>query len=174
MASTDLEILRQIDDLLNQSDEKTRQRILGWLNTKYSFFESPEPRKSKKKRSAKKPKVKTKTNHPTFAKNLNLRPKAGISFLEFAKSKAPDSIHEKNAVAVYFLEKELKAPADISGVYTCYKEVGWKLPSDVNLSLRRTASSHGFIDTSDTANIRMTVIGENLIEHTLPKMKAKP
>ena len=113
---------------------------------------------------------KRRSSTPTFVRDLDLRPKEKQSFKDFAATKSPESNHERSAVSVYWLTQI----ADVSGVtidhvYTCYKEANWKVPPNLANSLAVTANKKGWLNTEDMQNLRVTVPGENLVEHDLPR-----
>jgi hypothetical protein len=81
---------------------------------------------------------------------------------------------ERNLVFVYFLQHEL----GISGItdnhiFTCYRDVGAKLPTALRQSLFDTSNRNGWLDTSDMSNIVVATPGMNHIEHDLPKKVAE-
>jgi hypothetical protein len=57
----------------------------------------------------------------------------------------------------------------VDEVYTCYKHLGEKPPTILNQSLKDTASRKGSIDTSSLDAITVTMTGENLVEHDMPR-----
>lgn len=122
-----------------------------------------------------KPKTNSKTaskskDNLTLLKELNLRPTGKKSFKDFFDEKKPSSAGEFNTVAVYYLSEMLSLPnITPNHIYTCYKEVSKRPPEAFAQSLRDTASKHGYIDTSDSNNIKVPLRGKNFIEHDLPK-----
>lgn len=106
-------------------------------------------------------------------KDLDLLPNGKESFKSFYEMKKPTTNIEFNAVAVYYMEKILgKAEITISDVYTCYKNVGRKVPNALKQSLTDTSSSrYGYIATANNC-FTIPVVGENFVEYDLPK-KAK-
>lgn len=92
------------------------------------------------------------------------------AFADFVQEKSPDSDAEFNTVAVYYLSKHLSV-SDIGQdhVYTCYKAAKRKVPTNMPQSLRNTHSRTGAIEYDrGPKNIRVTTIGENVVEHDLP------
>lgn len=91
---------------------------------------------------------------------------------EFYKEKNPDIAYEKNLVFVYFLQKrlELKNIND-THIYTCYKFVNEKIPTALKQSLSETSRLKSWIDSSSLENIKVSIVGENYVEHDLPKSK---
>lgn len=121
--------------------------------------ESPKPKSSKRKI----PKMQ-------LIKDLDLRPDGKKSLGEFYGEKAPKTQADQIAVHVYYLRKILELEEVTSHhVYTCFKEVSVKVPNDLPQIIRNTANKKGTVDTSDANCIRITTIGENLVEHDLPK-----
>jgi hypothetical protein len=92
----------------------------------------------------------------------------GPSLRDFYGEKKPGSFVEHNTLFVFYLNRT-KFIEDVtpSHVYTCYKEVGARIPGAFYQSLLDT-SRKGWIDTRDTAKIRVTTVGENFVEHDLP------
>jgi hypothetical protein len=117
-----------------------------------------------------KPKRKTaKKGSFSMVKDLNLRPKGKKGLKEFCGEKAPKTHVEKCTVSVYYLCNDLSISAvDMNHVYTCYKHMKWRLPSDLSNMLAQ-AGSKGYLDVTDRANITVTTHGDNLVEHDLPK-----
>ena len=54
-------------------------------------------------------------------------------------------------------------------MYTCYKEVGQKVPKNLYQSIVDTKKNKGWIESSDMGNIFVSVIGENYVEHDMKK-----
>jgi len=173
-----------IDEALAElQDQAAKDRILSWAWDKFSSrrgqpeSQSPRPvrRKGGRSKPASSPKGKPKPTasvSPSIVKDLNLMPEGKASFRSFAATKNPSSNHEKNTVAVYYLQKELAVTAITSDhVYTCYKDASWRVPAQFRNSLAKTAHIKGWIDTRDMASIRITTQGENLVEHDLPRQK---
>jgi hypothetical protein len=100
---------------------------------------------------------------------LNLRPSGKTSFKDFADEKKPTTSNERNVVAVYYM-KHLVAIEKVTTdhVFTAYRELRWKLPTDFRNSLQVTASAKGWIDTSDMNDITLTTRGTNAVEQDLP------
>jgi hypothetical protein len=102
-------------------------------------------------------------------KSLNLRPKDRQSFADFAAEKTPRTQHEKNVVAVYWLTRVAGlGQATVDQVYTCYKDRTWRVPPDLRNNLAVAASTKAWIDTSNMDDLKVTVNGENYVEHDLP------
>jgi hypothetical protein len=117
-----------------------------------------------------------KVGSPSIVKDLNLRPTKGQSFADFAEEKIPGSTPntERSLVAVYYLEKVSSVTEiGVDHVYTAYKEAKWPLPSNLGNQLQVVASTKGWLDTSNMSSVTTTVIGENYVEHSLPRQKAK-
>jgi hypothetical protein len=103
----------------------------------------------------------------TLVNDLDLK-----TLREFFQAKKPTNGFEKNVIFVYYLQQTLGMKNGITAdhVYTCYKSVGEKFPAALRQNLIDTARRKGWIDTRDTNNIRLSTIGENLVEHDLPRV----
>ncbi|WP_342487607.1 hypothetical protein MKY83_19265 [Bacillus sp. FSL M8-0266] len=122
-------------------------------------------------------KSKRKTNNKSESyqqnKNLNLIPKGNQSFKEFYDLKKPISSKDFNIVAVYYLEKILgRNEITIEDIYTCYKQSLHKMPKRLKQSLADTSSKSGLINIQNNL-YSIPLLGENYIEHNLPKLKNK-
>lgn len=107
---------------------------------------------------------------PSLVRDLNLKPKGKDSFDKLAGQKKPTSNQHKCVVAVYYLRHEIGVPSiTVDHVYTCFKHMQWRVPSSLGNTLAYVASVHGWLDTSNMADIKITTIGENLVEHDLPR-----
>lgn len=128
--------------------------------------------KAKKKKSKKKTTTVKKQSY-TILKDLDLRNTGGKSFKDFVEEKNPSSAIEFNAVSVYFLKEVLELDGiTINHINTCYKEVKRKPPGDLLQSIRDTSSNkYGYIDTSDSSDIKAPHRGSSFVEHDLPKKK---
>jgi hypothetical protein len=183
---SEIDALKAIDDSLSALDDlEARNRILEWACKKFSSKPVPpvagEPTasaigtvktKSKKVGSGAKSKSKAKPSL-SMVKDLNLKPNGKPSLDDFVEQKKPISHYEKCTVCTYFLKHELNLDAiSESHVFTCLKHMKWRIPANLSNTLAYTASQYGWLDTSDLQKIRITTMGENLVEHDLPKKKA--
>jgi hypothetical protein len=183
-AISEIDALKAVDEALSGlEDAAARDRVLRWAWEKFCTKPIPktlheesepdaEPRKPRRKAGAKstqaKPKGKGKLS-PSIVKDLNLKPSGKKSLDAFSNEKKPGSNQQKCALSVYYLRNELglkQVGAD--HVYTCFKHMKWRVPSDLRNTLQYTASKDGWLDTAEMSDIKMTAIGDNLVEHDLP------
>jgi hypothetical protein len=178
---TEIDALKVVDDALAQlEDQAARNRVLQWAWAKYSTQSAPtsegqRPAGSRTERGARRSRKTKKVAKlsPSIVKDLNLRPEGMQRFADFASEKKPTTNQEKCVVAVYYLSHMLNVSGiSIDHVFTCFKDVNWRVPSDLYTTLLTTAHRTGWLDTSDTNNIRATPRGENVIEYDLPKKPA--
>lgn len=110
---------------------------------------------------------------PSVVKDLSLHPKGKESFAGFAEKKKPRNHFEKQVAAVYWLTKVagLTEGITVDHINTCYVGAKWKRPASFGANLSLTAARKGWIDTSDGANIQITVPGEDFVDHELPAKK---
>lgn len=99
-------------------------------------------------------------------KNLDLSQPAALK--EFYAGKPTASALEKNAVFVYYLSKIANIKnINLNHIYSCYKEVGTKLPEALKQSLADTSSKKGWIDTKSMSDIKITLKGEGKVMREL-------
>lgn len=104
----------------------------------------------------------------SIVKSLNLRPQGKDSLKEFVAAKKPQKQIEHIAVYVYYLRRILdEANVGFSHLFTCFKEVGERVPEDLPQTCRNVASQKGWIDTSNQDELKITTRGENFVEHEL-------
>jgi hypothetical protein len=107
-------------------------------------------------------------------KDINFRPSDKDSLRDFAAAKAPTTNHERNLIAVYYMEQILEL-SDIGAghVLAAYRDCQWREPGAPVNSLQVTASAKSWIDTKDMKAIRTTPGGRNTVEHDMPIAKSK-
>lgn len=179
--------IKKVDEALEGVEDKgALKRILHWAYEKYCpgtsmpdarVEEDVEEEQTIKNKAKKKPtkkikkKVKSIKTSLSIDKTLNLKPSGKTSFADFAAQKSPSTAREKVVLCVYYLINTLeKKQIGANQVYTCYKSI-WRVPADLVGTLRWVSSQKGWLDTSDSSDIKMTPQGDNLIEHDLPPKK---
>lgn len=182
---SEIDAIKKFEDTLTElQDPAARDRVLQWAWDKFASKAKPQtpqvelnairlPTKNKKTKIAKtikKAKSSSKNQPtPTIIKELNLVPSEKQSFKAFVEEKQPKSNQEKCTVAVYYLRHELELESvSPNHIFTCYKNVGWRVTDIYNI-VRLTASRKGWLDTSNSNDIKTTPHGENLVEFDLPK-----
>jgi len=105
--------------------------------------------------------------------DLNFRPKDDKSLKDFIAEKKPKDNQERFAVIIYYLTNVLKYSSGITvdHIYTAFKEINEKIPSDIVVALSKASGRKGWFETKDMSNISLNVNGENFVEHDLPKSK---
>lgn len=106
----------------------------------------------------------------SVVKDLNLK-KDGTtpSLRDFFAQKSPQTFLEQNVLFVYYLQRLREIPNITQNhIYTSYKEVNLRVPGAFYQSLLDTRT-RGWIDTANTEDIRITTVGENFVEHDLPR-----
>ena len=176
----EIEAMKTIADSLKNLDEGARIRVLSWAGSKFGgavvdskVTTPPTSKVSKTSSNMKKASSKSSKTKSVISmdKTLDLSPSGKKSAIEFQSEKAPASVVEKCVVAAYYLREIIEVDAiTVTGVFTFFKAVGWKVPSDIRNTLQQ-AGSKGWLDTKDGDDIKITSMGENLIEHDLPKSK---
>lgn len=180
---SEIDAMKAVDDALNKLDEDARGRVLTWAYSKFGKNSNDSASTTHKPNAeqvlASAPKITAKKTSSSkksksviaMDKSLNLSPAGKMSAIDFAANKSPTNAMQKSVVACYYLREVISVEAiTVSGVYTFFKTAGWKVPSDLRNALQK-AGSAGWLDTADGENIKITSMGENLIEHDLPASK---
>ena len=129
-----------------------------------------------KKKTAKQKATTSKKQSFSIIKELNLRGGDHTqSFRNFIEEKNPSSAIEFNTASVYYLKEKLRLDnVSINHIYTCYKEVKRKPPGDLIQSVRDTSGTkYGYIDSSDSDDIKIPHRGITFVDHDLPKKSEK-
>lgn len=177
----EVKTITAIETALSRLDDAgARDRILKWAWDKFSSkpgqyaetqtgaeiparIQPGEARKRVKAKGGSKTRKKM-----LIVKDLNLSMSDKKSFKDFVNEKKPLSNQEKCTVALYYLQNEIEVEnVTVNHIYTCYKNVNWRTV-DLRNILFLTASRKGWVNTSDTENITITIHGEALVEHDLP------
>jgi hypothetical protein len=181
---SELDVMSIIDKHLSEiSDAVIRERILYWAWAKFGSSEPTKPFGLPLAAPKGSPKVarkvqggsttsKSKPTSLSLLKDLNLKPQGKKSFMEFAAAKQPSSHYEKCLVAAYYLRTILgidQISAD--HVFTCFKVAGWRVPADLKNTMQVAASTRGWLDTKSVTDIKVTIHGDNYVEHDLPAKK---
>jgi hypothetical protein len=191
---SELEVMTGITTAMKKPmTEEQRQLVVGWFAKKYGqgLLATPavppvpdasstpaagKTKSNRKRRSrgpggaaavpaANKPKA-----APGHDKDLNLHPAGKTSFRDFVAEKQPgNNTHEHNVVALYWLTQLAEVEtATADQVFTCYRNLKWKLPADLRNSLQSTSSVKGWMHTKDTDDLKITAQGINFVERELP------
>lgn len=120
---------------------------------------SAKPRKPKKGRDAQ-----------VILKDLDLSKGRNGRLKTFYEKYDLKTNYERNLVFVYYMQYELELENITDDhVFTCYRDVGAKIPKALRQSLIDTSSRNGWLDTSDMNSIRVATPGVNHLEHDLAK-----
>ena len=111
----------------------------------------------------------------SIAKDLDLSGGGKVQRLkDFFGQYKVSSNFERNLIFVYYLQHKLKIKGiTLDHIFTCYRDVGVKVPAALQQSLWDTTNRKGWLDTSSSENIRVTVPGMNFIEHDMTKSGAE-
>lgn len=105
----------------------------------------------------------------SFVSDLNLHPKNGESLKGFFSQYKTASTVEVVLIIIYYLEKILKqSNIDGNSIYTCYKNLGLPVPS-IRDALGNIHIRKGWVNTSNRSDLKLTISGENYIEHEMEK-----
>ena len=101
---------------------------------------------------------------------MNLRPADKQPLRDFVHEKQPKTNEERYAVILYYLQKVISLDSlNADHVYTAFKDANIRVPKDIPGGLRKAGERKGWVNTEDRSDIKITVNGENLVEHDLPR-----
>jgi hypothetical protein len=178
----EIEAMKTISEKLEKLSEPERVRVMTWAVAKYASGQAmPTPaaqptvvqQPAPKAQGAAKPIQKAKAGKKSKSiismdKSLNLSPPGKQSGTDFAAEKAPTNAMQKCVVAVYYLRDFIGLEkVSVQAVFTFFKALGWPIPADLKNTLQK-AGSEGWLDTADGEDIKLTSMGENVVEHDLP------
>lgn len=138
---------------------------------------TPSPKSdegSTDQRSSGRKKASSGGTQPSIVKDLDLSGKAKKveRLKDFHASFTINSNLERNLVFMYYLQHKIEvSPITPDHVFTCYRDVGVKVPTALVQSLRDTSNRRGWLDTANTNDLKVTVPGMNHLEHDIPKAK---
>ena len=152
--------------LLSETAEAVKTPIRAKTKKK-----SPAEPKDKKEAgtSTKKKKNSGGSASGSIVKDLDLSGGAkGERLKDFYNSYKLASNMERNLVFVYYLQHTLAIEnITLDHVFTCYRDVGVKVPAALQQSLWDTTNRKGWLDTSSSENITVTVPGMNYLKHDM-------
>lgn len=108
---------------------------------------------------------------PEFLKNLDLSgPGDSPSLKVFFSSYEHKTNYERNLIFVHYLKEILGIEkVNLDHVFTCYRNVGQKIPKALEQSLRDTSKDKGWVDIDDLEDIKVPVAGFNHLTHDMEK-----
>jgi hypothetical protein len=123
---------------------------------------SAKPKNKSRKKGSVKP--------SQFIKTLDLSGNEQIiSLKDFVEEKIPASNVQKTTVFVYYLQNKLAlTDITIDHVFTCYKNIGARIPTNLPQNIADACSSRfGYLDRTN-GKLSVSVAGTNFVEHDLP------
>lgn len=168
---------------LEELDKGAKKRVINYLISRFDLDvelkndESKEEAKSVAKGAEKGIKKKTKQSARIAPKNLqsfkllndlNLYPTDKENLKDFYGKYLSKTFFENNLLYVFYLEKTLKiSEISVDHVYTCYKKTGQKVPGNLYQSLADTRKLKGWIDTKNMNDLKVSIQGENYVDHEM-------
>lgn len=106
---------------------------------------------------------------PTYLTDYNFMPSDKTSLREFFNRYKTNSNFENNLVFVYYLQEIVhESSITTNHIFSCYRHLGLKIPSFPQ-TLVDTKKAKGWIETSNSNDIKVTRAGINFLEHSLAK-----
>lgn len=187
---SEVKAIETIDNALGALAPDERARVLGWAQLKFGAPAQINSAINQPTSTEATPTAPVIANAPirvarakvskkaktiiSMDKSLNLSPPGKESAVQFASKKAPSNVLQKCVLATYYLRETIEMEkVSVQAVFTFFKHLNWPAPADPKNTLQQ-AGSAGWLDTADSDNIKLTSLGENLVEHDLPaKAQAK-
>lgn len=131
---------------------------------------------SRENSSENKAKKNIKTKQYQLIKDLDLSDTQTRKGLKtFVNELNPTSNINISATIIYYLQQIYNYGKELNGdvIFTCWRELGKKIPNNLNSNLRDVCSSkYGYADNNNSV-YSITARGINLVEHTLKEGMAK-
>lgn len=106
--------------------------------------------------------------------NLDFRPANQPSLRDFFAARVTKSDMEQVLIMLYFMQHHMKvAKIGLGHIRTAFKEVNKPLPIDLRSTLRNMKKQKAWVAFDNTDNITLTTLGDNYVEHDLPKSAAE-
>ena len=163
-------VLAVYEDFRERLLSETAETVNTPTRAKTKKKSSVEPKEKKEAgTSTEKKKTSRGSASGSIVKDLDLSGGAkGERLKDFYKAYKLDSNMERNLVFVYYLQHKLAIEKiTLDHVFTCYRDVGVKVPAALQQSLRDTTNRKGWLDTSSSEDITVTVPGMNYLEHDM-------
>lgn len=107
-------------------------------------------------------------------RNIDFRPDGQTWFRDFVEEKQPSNLHQRNVLAVYWLQYYAGImDIGVGHVLAAYKECSWREPTNPENALQSTASRCHWLDTHDMASIAVTPSGRNAVQYDMPTGKSR-
>lgn len=148
--------------------ELTASQDVGMISSNKSVSQESAVKAS---RSTKRPANGKKRESFSIVKDLDLSNRSNeLDLKNFSTDKSPSTAMERNAIFVYYLKNYVGVPAiTLDHIYSCYKYTSTPVPAALRQSIADTSSRRGWLDTSSFEDIKLSVTGENYVEHDLPR-----
>lgn len=129
-----------------------------------SVWKSSSPSQSSKVRASAN---ESRSPQPQMVSTLDLSPEGKESLAAFmSRHKYRKSSSQQNLLFVYYLKQVLQLPnVTQDHVYTCYRELGAKLPNDLYHSLSDNISKNRWL--MNISDLTLTTKGLNFVEHDM-------
>jgi hypothetical protein len=145
-------------------DDKSETHKTLDLPKKVSKQQSPKGDSSGLKKSKS-----SSSKEPKYLTDFDFKPSGQKSLKEYYNEFLAKTNYDRNLIFLYYLQEILKInDITIDHIYSCYREVGLKIPSFPQTLIDTTANK-GWITTANTSDLKVTRAGINYIQHDMPK-----
>ncbi|MFL6513943.1 MAG: hypothetical protein ACJ8M1_02860 [Chthoniobacterales bacterium] len=106
--------------------------------------------------------------------DIDLRPSGKTSLKDYVSQFETPSKDELYLLSVGYLTDQIGVKnVTASHIYTCLDELNERIPTHLKQVLRNIKNKKGWIDTSDSDDLTITIKGKNHLKHDMPKAKVK-
>jgi len=161
-----------VDNLIGNPPAHTSPEPSNENNNKeQNLLDTPpkeKPKTQKDKVTVKKAKT-VSSKDPVYLTDFNFKPTDNKSLKDFYNEYTIKTNYENNLVFAYYFQEILKiSEISTNHIYSCYRQLSIKVPSFPQ-TLNDTKKHKGWLDVSNTNDIKVTRTGINFIEHDLAK-----
>lgn len=101
--------------------------------------------------------------------DVNLHPDGQPSLKDFFREKKPKTDPQKYICIIHYMRNHAGVEAvSTNHIYTAFKQLGQKVPN-IQQGLRNTRARYAWVQFTGRGCVALTRIGENAVEHELPR-----
>ena len=189
MIDKELKAMAECHEVLGELDTDAKWRVFKYLLDRYNLIpnihstalskeipaqdlgtiEIPVVTKVKQN-SSKLPKKALASKSYSMIPDLNLMPVGQESLQDFYNTYISKNNYTNTLIIMYYLQNILKIQnITVNHIYTCYKDLSIPVPS-IHQNIRDIKSKRNWINL-DYENLKLSVAGDNFMEHKIDKIK---
>jgi hypothetical protein len=104
----------------------------------------------------------------SFLKDLDLKPSGRRSLEDLVAASHPKTQGEQVLASAYWCSHDVDiSPVRIDHVFTCFRVMGWPLPSNLGNRISQTGTLKNWFTSTTSDEITLSAKGINFVEHTM-------